>query len=96
MAQFLTIENIMFAVNMVGIIFLVYNSFRTPQIRSEENDSIFALRLDTLEDKLVNLRDNHVHTLDVRIQEQSKNVETIMQSLVRLETKLEERLPKKV
>ncbi len=94
----ITNENIDLIVNIVtliGVIFAVYLAFRKPQERSEITDAemrkdIIALRVD-----LVNLRDNHVHTLDTKLDVTNKSVQDLALQLTRLNTIIEERIPKK-
>ena len=94
----ITNENIDLIVNIVtliGVIFAVYLAFRKPQERSEITDAemrkdIIALRVD-----LVNLRDNHVHTLDTKLDATNKSVQDLALQLTRLNTIIEERIHKK-
>lgn len=43
--------NIMFVINMIGILFLVYNSFRKPQIDSETTDAAIKAQATLLEQR---------------------------------------------
>lgn len=52
---------------VLGIIFAVYFYFRTPQEKSEVNDAVFDVKFNALEKLVVNLRDNHIHTLDEKL-----------------------------
>ena len=62
---------------LVGIVFAVYLYFRTPQEKGEINDRLFQERLDNMQDLFINLRDNHIHTLETKLDrhiEESQNV----------------------
>ena len=103
----ITEENISIVIQiatLIGIIFGVYLYFRKPQEKSETNDAIFGVEFKNLEktfnDKflqsdreLANLRDNHIHTLGVKmdkhIDDQGKNEMLVCEKLARLETKLD-------
>lgn len=44
--------------------------------------------------EIANLRDNHIHTIEETLDRNEEDIELIKQSLIRIETQLEERLPK--
>lgn len=101
-----TASNIMFAVGLIGIIFGIYHYFRNPQIKSEKFDILikqtvefvvkeFNLKLNNLEKAFVNLKDNHIHTIDIKIGENSKSIAHLTTEVTRLATIIDERIPKK-
>jgi len=63
------------------------------------NDALFNNRLDTMKDLFINLRDNHIHTLETKldshIADNQKYVESDIKWKARLETLFNERLPSK-
>ena len=66
----ITQENISLVIQLVtllGIIFGVFTFFRKPTEDLETKDAVFNVRFDALEKLVVNLRDNHIHTLDEKI-----------------------------
>lgn len=66
----ITEENISIIIQittLIGIIFAVYLYFRKPQEKSEINDEVFKVQFDALEKTVINLRDNHIHTLDEKL-----------------------------
>jgi hypothetical protein len=77
----------------------IYNSIKKPQQKGEVTDAIFEQKISTLRDTVVNLRDNHLHTieskLDLHIDNQNKSELTMAKTIGRIETILEERLPRK-
>lgn len=89
------IQNVVNLLLILGVGFSVYKSWATPQKKNDENDIRLAERLEQVRNDLANLRDNHVHTLDIRITETNKAVQDLALQLTRLNTIIEERIPKK-
>ena len=92
----ITAENISIVIQistLVGIIFAVYLYFRKPQEKGEMNDAVYAEKFSALEKTVVNLRDNHLHTLDLKIDETNKRVGGVELQVTKIATILEERLP---
>lgn len=83
---------------LVGMIFAVYLYFRKPQEKGEVNDAVFDVKFEALEKMVANLRDNHIHTieskLDLHIDNQNKSELTMAKTIGRIETLLDERLPR--
>lgn len=52
---------------LVSIIFSIYNSFKKPQEKAEIKDAVFDVKFRSLESTVINLRDNHLHTLDTKL-----------------------------
>lgn len=86
-------------ISLITILFVVFLYFKKPQEKSELNDALFSQRIENLSKEMANLRDNHLHSieikLDAHIAGQVKNELIVAEHLTRLETILEERLPKK-
>jgi hypothetical protein len=78
-----------------GTIFGVYSYFRNPQIDSEKVDVVFSERLNVLSKELANLRDNHIHTLDLKIDSLTVNQTSMLVQLGKLSTVIDERIPRK-
>jgi hypothetical protein len=79
--------------------FNVYKSWRVPQERTEKADIILQSDVKALRERLdaeQRERLNHLHTLDLKMDETNKAVQDLAKELVRLNTILEERLPKKL
>lgn len=98
MESILTPSNVMFALGILGAIFTVYNYFKNPQIKSEKIDAILTLKFDILEKSFANLRDNHIHTieskLDTHIKENQMTAESNIRQMTRIETLLEQLIKK--
>jgi len=83
------------AITFLGIIFIVYNYFRNPQIKSEKTDALLTQRFNMLESAFNNLRDNHIHTIDTKLDENSKLLNCLQNEVTKLATIIDERIPKK-
>lgn len=96
MQQYITL--IIQGATIIGIIFTVYLYFRKPQERSDIQDAVFDVKFNSLEKLVTNLRDNHLHTLETKlntyIAEQQVHREAMIRQMTRIETLLEERLKK--
>jgi hypothetical protein len=78
---------------LVGIGWAVYNSVRKPQEKGELTDAVFSERFTQFDRELANLRDNHIHSLglklDSHVEAQTKNEMQVCEKLARIETKIE-------
>lgn len=94
-----TPEIIYLIIAIISALFGVIMFVRKPQEKSEVNDAVFDERFNSLKEIVVNMRDNHLHTLecklDKHIEKQIENEKIIAEQFTRLATILEERLPKK-
>ena len=82
----------------IGVIFAVYHFFKKPQEKSEIVDAVFDTKFCNLEKTVINLRDNHLHTLETKLdqhiaQNQMYMLETT-KTTTRIETLLEQLLKK--
>lgn len=93
--QNLNPDTIMFALGIGGVIFSIYSYFRNPQINLEKSDSLLELTLKNLQTDLINLRDNHVHTLQTSINNTNDNLGKLALEVTRLATIIDERIPRK-
>lgn len=109
MKDFLTTENMMFAVNIVGILFLIYISFRNPQIKSEKTDALLAQQLklngESIDRRfqevqkshtdLVLQSNNHINEVEKKVDSLNTRIGEVDRSVVKLSTIIEERIPRK-
>lgn len=83
---------------LLGVMFGVYFYFRKPQEDSQIKDVGFEKDLGSLRDIVINLRDNHLHTveskLDKHIEEGQMVALETTRSLTRMETLMEQLLKK--
>lgn len=84
-----------YVIGLGGAVFGVYSYFRNPQIKMDKAESIMALNIVQLQKDFANLRDNHIHSMDIKIDEQGKTIRDLLIQTTRLSTIIEERIPKK-
>jgi len=94
----MTIDFILQVATLLGVVFAVFLYFKKPQERSEITDAVFDNKFINLEKTVVNLRDNHIHTLqgdlDKHIQDNQMFAIETTRSLTKVETLLEQLLKK--
>jgi cytolysin (calcineurin-like family phosphatase) len=107
MAELLTTGNIMFTLGILGIIFTIYNYFRNPQIAQDKKDALldqqvqwtaesidrrFKATQDNFQQLLLQ-SNNHIHTLDTKVDNLTTTIGTMSNEITRLATIIEERIP---
>ena len=109
MESLLSVSNIMFSIGILSLIFSVYHYFKNPQISMEKKDALLAQKLqyviDGNENRFKTIQDsfnalllqsnNHIHTVDVKVDKLCENVSCMGNALIKLSTIIEERIPKK-
>ncbi len=93
--ELLTPSNILFVIAVASAIFAVYAYFRNPQINADKTDALLVQQLSILQKDVANLRDNHVHTLDLRLDQTNDSIGKLALEVTRLSTIIDERIPKK-
>jgi hypothetical protein len=105
MEQFLTIPNIMFSIGIVSLLFTIWEKVKNPQINSEKTDALMAqqlafeknaveTRFKTIQDNFQGLllqNNNHIHTLDTKIDSVFIALNDLTKQVVKLQTIIEER-----
>jgi hypothetical protein len=81
---------------LLGVIFAVYLYFRKPAEDSQLKDVGFEKDLASLEKMVINLRDNHIHTLQDGLNKHIQDNQTFAlettKSLTKIETLLEQHI----
>ena len=99
----------MFVLGILGVLFAVYRYFKDPQTQEEKKASLLAQQVQyTIEanerrfsEMQNNIKDsfalgqNHIHTVDTKVDALSLSVDKMGKDLVRLATIIEERIPQK-
>ena len=111
MDPYLTPQNITFILGILAIIFSVYNYFRNPQIKSDKTDALLAQRvqwdkemsekrlsdLGLRLDASTTLAQNHIHTVDVKVDNLTNVVNSmntqLTNEITKLSTIINERIP---
>lgn len=109
MADLITSDNIIFVLALLSILFGVYSYFRNPQVDSDKRDALLAQqikffiegtegRFKEVQDSFQSLllqSNNHIHTVDTKVDGLSFDMGAMKNEITRLATILEERLPKR-
>ena len=109
MTSLLTPGNITFCIGILGIIFTIYHYFKNPQIKAEKTEALISQQLKYIQEsndrrfcdmqreikEVLTTSQNHIHTVDTKVEALAAIVGQIGKDLVRLGTIIEERIPKK-
>jgi uncharacterized protein HemX len=108
-ASLLTTSNIVFVLGIAGVVFAVFRYFKDPQIAADKKDALFAQQIkferEATErrfseiqnsfESLLTQSQNHIHTIDVKVETLDGSVSEMGRQLTRLATIIDERIPKK-
>ncbi len=94
MTNFFTAENIIASIAVVSIIFNTFQYFSRPQQVSDKREGILALEIKQLKEDIVNLRDNHIHSLEIAIKDTNTNLNLLTNQVGKLATVIDERVPR--
>ena len=89
-------DNVEFIIYLVGLAFIVYTTFKNPQVKTEKDIIKINSSLENLQVSFTNLRDNHIHTLQQKIEATCDKQNIIENEVIKLCTIIEERIPKKL
>jgi hypothetical protein len=87
-------ETILTILSIGGILFGAFNYLRNPQIKLEKGEGLMAMSISQLGKDLANLRDNHIHTIDQKLDGQASDIKNLAIEVTRLGTIIEERIPR--
>jgi len=99
----------MFVLGILGVIFGIYQYFRNPQIAEDKKAALLAQevktqtnsvdsRFEAMQENFKGLllqSNNHIHTLEVKIDEINKIIGDVRVNVATLSTIIDERIPKK-
>ena len=97
----LELENIQFIISIVtllGFFFIAYRTFRDPDIQADKSIALLKdqLRYEReITDRSLEIQKNCLHTLEVKVESQNKAVVGIGETVMKLQTIIEERIPRK-
>lgn len=98
----MTLENLQFIVSIItllGFVFVVYRTFHEPDVKADKSITILDREL-TEQKKLANealiITQNCIHSLELKTEVQIKQLNILTNRIIKLETIIEERLPRKV
>lgn len=109
METFLTPNNIMFVLGIIGMIFGVYHYFKNPQVAADKKDALLAQqvqwqiegterRFKEIQDSFQSLllqSNNHIHTVDIKVDVLAGKISGVEIAIAKLSTIIEERIPQK-
>jgi len=97
----LELENIQFIISIVtllGFIFIAYRTFRDPDIQADKSISLLKDQLQyerRITDKSLETQQNCLHSLEMKVQLQNEAIAGLSDTVIKLQTIIEERVPKK-
>jgi hypothetical protein len=108
MQDLLTTSNITFALGIIAIVFTIYRYFKDPQTDDEKQAALlgqrvqfmyenFEARYKSMQDNFNSLllqSNNHIHTLDVKIDKLACETTDLVKEVTKLQTIIDERIPK--
>lgn len=94
----ITFENITFIIALGGVVFGVYHFFRNPDLKNREDILSLKTGLDgykELNKAVQNLGDNHIHTIEKKVDSALENIAILRENVAQLRTIIDERIPKR-
>ncbi|GEM_PF-1771800 len=91
-------NEISLVIAVVGATVAVVNYFQGPSIDNQRNIELIQQEITSqkeLSDQINNLRDNHIHTLEVKIDDANAKADQLENQIIEVKTILNERLPNK-
>ena len=109
MTDLLNPSNITFSLGLLAILFSVYHYFRNPQVDGDKRDALLSQQMqffiEGTERRFKEMQDshnalllqsnNHIHTVDTKVDGLTAEMGKMGNSITRLSTIIEERIPKK-
>lgn len=75
--------------------FVVFRYFKDPQVKSDQNDALLEQSVSQLQKDFANVRDNHLHTIDTKLDQTTLRVNELAIQVAKLSTIIDERIPRK-
>jgi chaperonin cofactor prefoldin len=82
-------------ISLLGTAFGVRNYFSNPTEDLQVKTAVFEEKMLEVNSKIQNLKDNDLHTLELKVNEINESVEDLRNNITELKTILNERLPAK-
>jgi hypothetical protein len=90
----LTPTNILFGIVVLQAIFATYSYFKTPQIKGDQAKIRLEDKVADLEKQILEIKQTHLISIENNIKDLSATVHDLQITIVKLNTILDERLPK--
>lgn len=79
---------------LIGIIFAVYNSFKNPQIKNDQDVIKLREDIESINKQVNEIKTSHLVTVEKNISELSKTIHDLALNVTRLSTIIDERMPR--
>lgn len=89
-----TLTFILSIVAILGVIFNVYNSYRSPQIETDKETLTLRQDFFNLRSEVKEVKENYLKALQIEVKNLSDNVNELAKTVIKLSTIIDERLPK--
>jgi hypothetical protein len=84
-----TQDLIFLGIAVISAVTAVVMFIRKPQEKGELNDAVFDVKFDSLEKMVVNLRDNHIHTLQCDLSKHIADNQSYVEKDIAWKTRME-------
>lgn len=103
------IQDVFYLASMLGMVFLVWKSVQGPQEKESQRAALLAQQVQIVAESvdrrfkdaqdsfqlLLLQSNNHIHTVDTKVEMLKTNVNDLSREIVKLQTIIEERIPNK-
>lgn len=79
---------------LLSIVFNVYNTFRNPQIKSDNDVTVLRGEIETLKKTVTEIKETHLRTVENDIKNLTAAVNDLGKTVIKLSTIIDERIPK--
>jgi uncharacterized protein HemX len=104
------IQDTVFVLGILGVLFGIYQYFRNPQVAEDKRAALLAQQVKTtstsVEQRFESMQknfeglllqsNNHIHSLDIKIDAMNKAMTDMRVEVATLSTIIDERIPKKI
>lgn len=94
MEGFLTTTNVLFSITIIGVIFSIYRSYKDPQTTSEKDSIKLSDRVNNLENDIREVKEQHLKAIEGDLRTLNVTLQKLSETVVRLSTIIDERIPK--
>jgi len=97
----MTLENLQFAISVITLlsfVFVAYRTFRDPDIKADKSISLLKEQIQyerKITDKALEIQQNCLHSLEEEIADQKEEIRKLNETVIKLGTIIDERIPKK-
>ena len=88
-------DTIAAALGAGGVLFGIYSYFHEPDIKADKEDALINLRIQNINERLCKITENELPHIDQKLNNITDELKQVSLSLARLQTIIEERVPRK-